>query len=76
MSSEGDPRRPKRVPGPGDALALVGVFSITVGSGVVAGVLLDEHFRTLPLLTFVGLVLGFVGGSLAVYRGLAPFRGR
>ncbi|HUY56784.1 MAG TPA: AtpZ/AtpI family protein [Candidatus Micrarchaeaceae archaeon] len=76
MSPKGDPRRPGRVAGPGDALALVGVFSITVGSGVVAGVLLDEHFHTLPLLTVVGLVLGLVGGSLAVYRGLAPFRGR
>ena len=64
------------MPGAGDALALVGVFSITVGSGVVAGVLLDQHFRTLPLLTLVGLALGLVGGSLAVYRGLAPFRGR
>ncbi|HVB14141.1 MAG TPA: AtpZ/AtpI family protein [Candidatus Dormibacteraeota bacterium] len=55
---------------------MVGVFSITVGSGVVAGVLLDQHFGSLPLLTLVGLVLGLVGGSLAVYRGLAPFRGQ
>ncbi|HUY24829.1 MAG: AtpZ/AtpI family protein [Candidatus Dormiibacterota bacterium] len=76
MSSGGDPRRPRRLPGPGDALALVGVFSITVGSGVVAGVLLDEHFGTLPLLTIVGLAVGLVGGTFAVYRGLAPFRGR
>lgn len=64
------------MPGPGDALALVGVFSITVGSGVVAGVLLDEHFGTLPLLTIVGLAVGLVGGTFAMYRGLAPFRGR
>ncbi|MGA7088886.1 MAG: AtpZ/AtpI family protein [Candidatus Dormiibacterota bacterium] len=76
MSLGGDPRRPRRLPGPGDALALVGVFSITVGSGVVAGVLLDEHFGTLPLLTIVGLAVGLVGGTFAVYRGLAPFRGR
>ncbi|MGH7640827.1 MAG: AtpZ/AtpI family protein [Candidatus Dormibacteria bacterium] len=76
MSSEGDPRRSGRAPGPGDALALVGVFSITVGSGVVAGVLLDKQFHTLPWLTLSGLVLGFAAGSLAVFRGLALYRGR
>jgi F0F1-type ATP synthase assembly protein I len=42
----------------------------------VAGVLLDEHFGTLPLLTIVGLAVGLVGGTFAVYRGLAPFRER
>jgi F0F1-type ATP synthase assembly protein I len=65
-----------REPGPGDALALVGVFSITVGTGVVAGVLLDEHFHTLPVLTLVGLVVGLMGGALALYRGLTLFRER
>ncbi|MGA2872393.1 MAG: AtpZ/AtpI family protein [Candidatus Dormibacteria bacterium] len=55
---------------------MVGVFSITVGTGVVAGVLLDEHFHTLPVLTLVGLVVGLLGGALALYRGLTPFRER
>ncbi|MGH7758652.1 MAG: AtpZ/AtpI family protein [Candidatus Dormibacteria bacterium] len=55
---------------------MVGVFSITVGSGVVAGVLLDKQFHTLPWLTLSGLVLGFAAGSLAVFRGLALYRGR
>ncbi|MGH7609365.1 MAG: AtpZ/AtpI family protein [Candidatus Dormibacteria bacterium] len=48
----------------------MGVFSITVCIGVVAGVVLDQHLGTLPLFTLVGLGLGLVGGSLAVVRGL------
>ncbi|MHB8393604.1 MAG: AtpZ/AtpI family protein [Candidatus Dormibacteria bacterium] len=55
---------------------MVGVFSITVVTGVVAGVLLDQRFHTLPWLTLTGLVVGLVGGSLAVYRGLSVYRGR
>ncbi|MDA8331856.1 MAG: AtpZ/AtpI family protein [Candidatus Dormibacteraeota bacterium] len=53
---------------------MVGVFSITVVIGVVAGVLLDQHFHTLPWLTLTGLLVGMVGGSLAVYRGLSVYR--
>ncbi|MGA9775177.1 MAG: AtpZ/AtpI family protein [Candidatus Dormiibacterota bacterium] len=75
MSLEGDPKRPGGVPGPGAALSLVGVFSITVGVGVVAGVLLDQRLHTLPWLTLTGLLLGLVGGATAVYRGLRWFRG-
>ncbi len=74
MSSEGAPQRPGRLAGPGAAFALVGVFSITVVIGVVAGLVLDRHFGTLPVFTLVGLLLGMVGGSLAVYRGLSAFR--
>ncbi|MGH7611960.1 MAG: AtpZ/AtpI family protein [Candidatus Dormibacteria bacterium] len=70
MSAEGDPQGSGRGPGAVAALSLVGVFSITVCIGVVAGVLLDQHLRTLPLFTLLGLALGLVGGTLATYRGL------
>ncbi|MHB1525272.1 MAG: AtpZ/AtpI family protein [Candidatus Dormibacteria bacterium] len=53
---------------------MVGVFSITVVTGVVAGVLLDRVFHTLPWLTLTGLALGLAGGSLALYRGLLVYR--
>ncbi len=53
---------------------MVGVFSITVVTGVVAGVLLDQRFHTLPWLTLTGLLVGLAGGALAVYRGLAQYR--
>jgi len=53
---------------------LVGVFSITVLTGVVAGVLLDHVFHTLPWLTLTGLAVGLVGGSLTLYRGLLIYR--
>ncbi|MHB1523088.1 MAG: AtpZ/AtpI family protein [Candidatus Dormibacteria bacterium] len=75
MSLGGDPQRPGGVPGPGAALALVGVFSFTVGVGVVAGVLLDQRWHTLPWLTLTGLVLGMVAGAAAVIRGLRWLRG-
>lgn len=55
---------------------MVGVFSITVVIGVVAGVLVDRHFNTLPVFTLIGLVLGLLGGGLALYRGLMTFRSR
>jgi F0F1-type ATP synthase assembly protein I len=53
---------------------LVGVFSITVAAGVVAGALMDHVFHTLPWLTLAGLFVGLAGGAAALYRGLAVYR--
>lgn len=69
--TQGDgPRRARSVAGAGEAIALVGAFSVTVAVGIVGGVLLDDHFHTHPWLTVTGLLCGLAGGTIVLARGV------
>lgn len=57
----------------GEAARLFGVgftFAAITAAPTVGGYFLDRLFGTIPLFLLVGLVVGFVGGLLYVYRVL------
>ncbi len=47
-------------PGLGDLLTMGAASGISVGGGLILGIILDNHFHTDPYLTFSGLGLGIV----------------
>jgi F0F1-type ATP synthase assembly protein I len=51
-------------------------FFFAVGLPTVGGLLLDRHFRSLPLWTLVGLGLGFAAGLYRLCREVRNISGR
>lgn len=49
-------------------MPLVMVGSVVIGGGI--GYLLDRHLSTVPMLTVVGGILGFVAGTWDIIRRL------
>ncbi len=47
-------------PGLGDLLTMGAASGISVGGGLILGIILDNHFHTDPYFTFSGLGLGIV----------------
>lgn len=65
-AGHGPPREPPPLPG---ALAFAGMglsIAVTVGAGVVLGLLVDRALHTAPAFLVVGLVLGVLSAVMAV----------
>jgi len=65
----------KQKPPPSSVLTILGSFSglgftiaIPIVLGTVLGHYLDGNFRTEPLFTLLGLLLGLVAGAYGAYR--------
>ena len=57
------------------ALRLLGLgwyVAICVVAGVVAGIFLDGHFGTKPILTLLGVLLGTVAAFYGLYKMVSP----
>ena len=49
------------------------ILLVTTLLGVLGGNWLDQQLRTLPILTLVGMLVGFGLGGLGVYRLIVRF---
>jgi len=60
-------------PGLGDFLAIGVACGISVGGGLVVGMVLDAHFKTEPYLTFIGLGLGILLAVAGVFSEVKKY---
>ncbi|MCL4434277.1 MAG: AtpZ/AtpI family protein [Actinobacteria bacterium] len=60
-------------PGLGDFLAIGVACGISVGGGLVVGMLLDAHFRTDPYFTFTGLGVGILLAAAVVFSEVKKY---
>lgn len=50
------------------AMTIGGTFSSNIAGGMIVGYLLDRWLKTSPWLLIAGVIMGFVGALIWVYR--------
>lgn len=48
-------------------------WAVSILVGVYGGRWLDGHFRTQPLFTIVGIILGMIAGAIGSFRTVARY---
>jgi hypothetical protein len=61
------------VPGAVQLLQIGATWGVMIGLGVLAGYGLDQALDTGPLLVFVGLAIGIIGGASGSYFLIRPY---